>query len=138
MVFKKYSTKHERNAHRICNCCKQDVDEKSYVILECGHKEHLQCLKNRILTNLYNTFWDNCGIYDHYCKVPKCNGTIKHICDCHARKKESCLLCLGCPSPPMTRENIDRLNQLCIEKQIVGYRYIGKEIINEGNIQFII
>lgn len=138
MVYKDYTNKNDRNRKRICNYCKTNLEEKPIVILECNHKEHLECLKNRILFDLYSTFWDNWGIYDHYCLFPSCNGKIKHICECHESSSIHCNLCLGCPHPINIPEKINKLNELCIGKKIIGYKYIGEEKKNGGNIQFTI
>jgi hypothetical protein len=135
MPFKFFVNKSNKNLRRICLYCKKDLHDESRVILECGHEEHIDCLKKRMLHNLYNSFWDNWGLYDHHCLHPKCCGKIKHICKVYDYRKKDCISCLDCTYEPDNPEETDRLNQTCVNHVIIGYIYKGDE--TKGNIVFV-
>lgn len=117
----------------ICCLCNILLTEYPIVRMPCKHKVHMKCLKEDILKNLYEGFWDNWGIHDYY---GHCNIPLKHRCQCHDEKQD-CYLCIHPKGYSQDVNEINKMNTQCVGKIVSGFYYYGEQSVGNGNIQFI-
>ena len=137
MPYKKDShteKQHKYYYNTYCSFCNTLLEEHDVVIMPCGHKVHMNCLKEDILKDLYAGFWDNWGVHDYY---GHCEKKLRHKCHCHDGKSD-CYLCIHSKEHKLNNvEEIKTLNEQCVGKILSGFYYCGYEIDGEGNIQFV-
>lgn len=120
----------------LCATCRQPLQDRPVIVLQCDHKEHTDCLKTRILQMLYDGFWDCWGVHDVHCNATQCNAVIRHLCGCHT-SKDVCALCVGCPHQEVNVIETKHKNEQYTNNKITGFLYRGRELAGEGDVQFI-